>query len=73
MSRSHSSLQLRLEYCLYERAMWVKPVFLTSNHSNSDQSNIKDGNVHKTESLFTFWQDKSSSIKSSLRTQIQDW
>ncbi len=45
MSRSHSSLQLCLEYCLYERAMGVKPVFLTSNHSHSDQSNIKDGDI----------------------------
>ncbi len=36
MSRSHSSLQLCLEYYLYERATGVKPVFLTSNHSNSD-------------------------------------
>ncbi len=59
MSRSHSSLQLCLEYGLYERAMGVKPVFLTSNHSDSDQSKIKDGDVHKTESLITFWHDKS--------------
>ncbi len=54
MSRSHSSLQLCLEYCLYERATGVKPVFLNSNHSDSDQSKIKDGDVHKTESLITF-------------------
>ncbi len=53
MSRSHSSLQLRLEYCLYERAKGVKPVFLTSNHSDSDQSKIKDGDVHNTESFIT--------------------
>ncbi len=59
MSRSHSSLQLCLEYYLYERATGVKPVFLTSNHSNSDQSKIKDGDVHKTEILITFWHDKS--------------
>ncbi len=43
MSRSHSSLQLCLEYCLYERATGVKPVFLNSNHSDSDQRTIKDG------------------------------
>ncbi len=55
MSRSHSSLQLCLEYYLYERATGVKPLFLTSNHSNSDQSKIKDGDVHKTEILITFW------------------
>ncbi len=54
MSRSHSSLQLCLEYCLYERATGVKPVFLTSNHSDSDQSKIEDGDVRKTESLITF-------------------
>uniref|UniRef100_A0A672L3G4 VPS10 domain-containing receptor SorCS3-like n=1 Tax=Sinocyclocheilus grahami TaxID=75366 RepID=A0A672L3G4_SINGR len=54
MSRSHSNLQLCLEYCLYERATGVKPLFLTSNHSDSDQSKIKDGDVHKTESLITF-------------------
>ncbi len=36
MSRSHSSLQLCLEYCLYERATRVKPEFLTSNHSDSE-------------------------------------
>ncbi len=54
MSRSHGSLLLCLEYCLYERATGVKPVFLTSNHSDSGQSKIKDGAVHKTESLITF-------------------
>ncbi len=43
-----------LECCLYESAMGVKPVFLTSNHSDSDQNKIKDGAVHKTESLITF-------------------
>ncbi len=51
MSRSHSSLQLHLECCLYERATGVKPEFLTSNHSDSDQSKIEDGDVLKTESL----------------------
>ncbi len=55
MSRSHSSLQLCLEYYRYERATGVKLVLFTSNHSNSDQSKIKDGVVH-----FTFWHDKSS-------------
>ncbi len=54
MSRSHSSLQLCLEFCLYERTMGVKPVFLTSNHSDSDQSKIKDGDLHKTARLNTF-------------------
>ncbi len=44
---SHSRLQLCLEYCLYECAMGVKPVFLTNNHNDSDQSKIKDGNIHK--------------------------
>ncbi len=58
MSRSHSSLKLCLEYFLYERATGVKPVFLTINHSDSDQSKIKDGAVHKTESLI-FWHDKN--------------
>ncbi len=38
MSRSHSSLQLSLEYYLYERATGVKPVFLASNHRDSNQS-----------------------------------
>ncbi len=47
MPCSHSSLQLCLEYCLYERTTGVKPVFPTSNHSDSDQSKIKDGNFHK--------------------------
>ncbi len=41
MSRSHSSLLLCLEYCLYEHTTGVKPIFLTSNHSDSDQSKIK--------------------------------
>ncbi len=41
------SLQLCLEYCLYECAMGVKPVFLTNNHNDSDQSKIKDGDIHK--------------------------
>ncbi len=53
MSHSHSSLQLRLEYCMYERAMGVKSVFLTSNHSDSDQSKIKDGDVHNTKCFNT--------------------
>lgn len=40
---------------LYERAMGVKPVILTSNHSDSsDQSNIKDGDAHKTEESYHF-------------------
>ncbi len=49
ISHSHSSLQMCLEYCLYERATGVKPIFLTSNHSHSDQTKIKDGDVYKTE------------------------
>ncbi len=60
MSRSHSSLQLCLEYCLYECATGVKPSFLTSDHSDSDQSKFKEGDVHKTERLITFWHNKSS-------------
>ncbi len=50
MSRSHSSLQLCLEYYLYEYATVVKLVLFAS-----DQSKIKDGDVH-----ITFWHDKSS-------------
>ncbi len=59
MSRSHSSLELCLEYYLYERATGVKLVLVTSNHSESDQSQIKDGDVLKTASIITFWHDKS--------------
>ncbi len=33
--------------------MGVKPVFLTSNHSDSDQCKIKDGDFHNTESFIT--------------------
>ncbi len=47
-------MRFRDAACLYERATGVKPVFLTSNHSDSDQSKIKDGAIHKTESLITF-------------------
>ncbi len=53
MSHSHSRLQLCLEYGLYERAMGVNPIFLTSNHSDSDQSKIKDGYIHNTESFIS--------------------
>ncbi len=59
MSRLHSSLELCLEYYLYERATGVKLVFVTSNHSESDQSQIKDGDVLKTANLIMFWHDKS--------------
>ncbi len=65
-SRNVPFTQQRLDYCLYECAKRVKPVFLTSNHTVT-----KDDDVHKTECLITFWQDQSnraasSSIKSSL-------
>ncbi len=73
MSRSHSSLQLHLECCLYERATGVKPEFLTSNHSDSDQSKIEDGDVLKTESLITFWHDKSPIAKRVLRQIFINW
>ncbi len=33
--------------------MGVKLVFLTSNHSDSDQNSIKNGNVHKTETVLS--------------------
>ncbi len=57
MSRSHSSLQLCLEYDLYEQRESSPHSFPVN--SDSDQSKIKDGDVHKTESLITFWHDKS--------------
>ncbi len=46
-------------FCLYEHATGVKLEFLTRNHSESDQSNIKDDNIHKTEKSFHFWHNKS--------------
>ncbi len=73
MSRSYSSLQLCLEYCLCERATGVEPVFHTSNHSDSDQSKIEDGDVLKTESLITFWHDKSPIEPQVLRQIFINW
>ncbi len=68
MSCSHSSLQLRLEYCLYERATGVKPVFLTSNHMDSDQSKIQDGDVRNNKSCITSYM---TSVQSSCEFSCQ--
>jgi len=68
MSCSHSSFQLRLEYCLYERATGVKPVFLISNHMDSDQSKIQDGAVRNNESCITSYM---TSVQSSCEFSCQ--
>ncbi len=50
-----------------------EPVFHTSNHSDSDQSKIEDGDVLKTESLITFWHDKSPIEPQVLRQIFINW
>jgi len=49
MSHSNSNLQWHIENCLYERVTAVKSVFSYSNYSDSGQSNVNYGDIHKTE------------------------
>lgn len=45
-------------------------LFLTSNYSNSAKSNIKQGEVHKTERLITIWHKSNRAASSSTRTSL---